>query len=76
MTVRELWKMTVFVGDVVIEDDTHHYSKPLRRLKGINEVFDFMTKDELSKEEVNYFDFVFNNVMRIVLVGVHNEKQN
>ena len=76
MTVRELWTMTTFTGDVVIEDETHHYSTSLRRLKGGIETIKFMLEDELSKEEVNYFDFVFNNVMRIVLVGVHNEKQD
>ena len=67
MTVRELWVLTTYVGDLQIEDDEHNLTSPLLKLNG-EDTIDFMLTNELANREVKYFDFLFGK-MRIMLKG-------
>ena len=67
MTVKELWVLTTYVGELQIEDDEHYISNPLLTLSG-EETLLFMFTNELAKREVKYFDFL-NGKMRIMLKG-------
>ena len=67
MTVKELWVLTTYVGELQIEDDEHYISNPLLTLSG-EETIDFMLTNELANREVKYFDFLFGK-MRIMLKG-------
>lgn len=67
MTVKELWLLTTYVGDIAIEDEEHNLTNPLLKLNG-EDAIDFMLTNELANREVKYFDFLFDK-MRIMLKG-------
>ena len=73
MTIRELWKLTTYVGKVQIEDEKelNSISKPIVRFESIIGLGDLVLNPDnehhyLADKEVKYFDFMFN-VLRIVI---------
>ena len=70
ITLRELWLLTTYVGNIQIENDDNFVSEPLLKTTNLEMVALILDNNHeyhhLADREVEYFDFVFNT-MRIKL---------